>query len=175
MSSTEMTIACRPSVSSGSGTRRAAVPLALTGLSLSMLLASLGTSSANVALPTLAKTFNAPFKAVQWVVVAYLLAMAASIVSFGRLGDRIGPRRPLRVGLIVFCAASLACGLAPALWSVIVARAAQGLGAAVMMALTVAFVGAIVPNFAATSAPFPTGPPLDRRWLRSTFAGAVRP
>ena len=69
---------------------------ALVGLSLSMLLSSLGTSIANVALPTLAQAFGATFQAVQWVVLAYLLAITSSIVSVGRLGDLIGRRRLLR-------------------------------------------------------------------------------
>lgn len=117
---------------------------ALVGLSLSMLLSSLGTSIANVALPTLAQTFDASFQAVQWIVLAYLLAITASIVSVGALGDRIGRRRLLRIGLLVFAAASTVSGVASTLWLVIVARAAQGLGAAVMMALTIAFVSEIV-------------------------------
>jgi MFS family permease len=119
---------------------------ALGGLSLSMLLSSLGTSSAHVALPTLAKTFDVSFQAVQWVVLAYLLAITSSIVSVGRLGDLLGRRRLLRAGLLVFSAASVVSGVAPALWLVIVARAAQGLGAAAMMALTVALVGELVPK-----------------------------
>jgi hypothetical protein len=53
---------------------------ALAGLSLSMLLSSLGTSIANVGLPTLAQAFNAPFQQVQWVVLAYLLAITTLIV-----------------------------------------------------------------------------------------------
>jgi MFS family permease len=119
---------------------------ALLGLSLCMLSASLGTSSANVALPTLARAFGASFPAVQWVVIAYLLAITSSIVAFGRFGDVIGRRRSLRIALSLYCAASVVSGLAPALPVVIVARALQGLGAAGMMALTVAFVGDIVPK-----------------------------
>jgi MFS family permease len=57
-----------------------------------MLLASLGTSSANVALPTLAQAFAASFQDVQWIVLAYLLAITTVIVSVGRLGDLIGRR-----------------------------------------------------------------------------------
>jgi MFS family permease len=118
----------------------------LVGLSLCMLSSSLGTSSANVALPTLAKAFGASFQAVQWVVIAYLLAITSSIVAFGRLGDVFGRRRSLRIALSLYCAASVVSGLAPALSVVIVARALQGLGAAGMMALTVAFMGDIVPK-----------------------------
>lgn len=58
----------------------------LVSLSLSMLLASLGTSIANVSLPSLARAFDASFHAVQWVVLAYLLAITAVIVNAGRLG-----------------------------------------------------------------------------------------
>jgi EmrB/QacA subfamily drug resistance transporter len=121
-------------------------PWALASLSICMLLSSLGTSIANVALPTLAKTFGAPFQQVQWVVLAYLLGVTALIVSVGRLGDIVGRRRLLLVGLAVFTAATVACGLAPSLPLLIAARAVQGLGAAVMMALTVAFVGEAVPR-----------------------------
>jgi len=119
---------------------------ALAALALSMLLSSLGTSIANVALPTLTQVFDASFQAASWVVLAYLLTVTSSIVSVGRLGDRIGRRRLLLAGLFLFTAASIVAGLAPALWLVIAARAAQGLGAAVMMALAIAFVGEVVPT-----------------------------
>jgi MFS family permease len=122
------------------------IRLALVGLSLSMLLSSLATSIANVGLPTLASAFDGKFEAVQWVVLAYLLAITSSIVTAGRLGDLLGRRRTLRAGLIVFTGASVMSGVAPALWLLIIARAVQGLGAAVMMALTVAFVSDIVPK-----------------------------
>jgi EmrB/QacA subfamily drug resistance transporter len=119
---------------------------ALTALCLSMLLSSLGTSIANVALPTLTASFSAPFQAVQWLVLAYLLALTASIVGAGRLGDLLGRRRSLCAGLIIFTLGSALSGAAPVLWLVIVARAVQGLGAALMMALTLAFVGELVPR-----------------------------
>jgi EmrB/QacA subfamily drug resistance transporter len=119
---------------------------ALATLSSSMLLSSLGTSIANVALPTLAEAFAASFQDVQWVVLAYLLAITTLIVGVGRLGDVIGRRRLLLAGLLLFTAASVLCGLAPSLWLLIVARAAQGLGAAIMMALTMAFVGETIPK-----------------------------
>jgi EmrB/QacA subfamily drug resistance transporter len=119
---------------------------ALASLSLSMLMPSLDTSIANVALPTLARSFTASFQEVQWIVLAYLLAITTLIVSVGRLGDIIGRRRLLLAGICLFTLASLSCGVAPTLWLLIAARAAQGLGAAVMMALTVALVGETVPN-----------------------------
>ncbi|MGO7988356.1 MFS transporter [Rhizobium leguminosarum] len=119
---------------------------ALANLSLSMLLSSLGTSIANVGLPSLAQAFDAAFQDVQWIVLAYLLAITTLIVSVGRLGDIIGRRRLLLIGILLFTLASILCGVAPTLWLMIAARAVQGLGAAIMMALTMAFVGETVPK-----------------------------
>lgn len=124
----------------------ASVRWALAGLSLSMLLSSLGTSIANVGLPTLAQAFNASFQEVQWIVLAYLLAITTLIVGAGRLGDIVGRRRLLLAGIALFTAASVLCAVAPTLWLLVAARAAQGLGAAAMMALTMAFVGETVPK-----------------------------
>jgi MFS family permease len=119
---------------------------ALASLSLSMLMPSLDTSIANAGLPTLAQAFTASFQSVQWIVLAYLLAITTLIVSVGRIGDIIGQRRLLLVGIGLFTIASLLCGVAPTLWLLIAARAVQGLGAAIMMALTVALVGETVPK-----------------------------
>lgn len=119
---------------------------ALAGLALSMLLASLGTSAANVALPDLAAAFGASFQAVQWVVLAYLLAITTLIVSVGRLGDLVGRRRLLLAGLALFTGASGLAAAAPTLALLLAARALQGLGAAAMMALTLAFVADVLPK-----------------------------
>lgn len=119
---------------------------ALASLALSMLLASLATSTASVALPTLALAFGAPFQQVQWVVLAYLLAVTTLIVGAGRLGDLTGRRRLLLAGLALFTAASILGGLAPELRVLVAARAAQGLGAATMMGLAMALVGEAVPK-----------------------------
>jgi EmrB/QacA subfamily drug resistance transporter len=118
----------------------------LAGLSLSMLLSSIGTSIANVSLPTLAQAFDASFQQVQWVVIAYLVAITTVIASVGRLGDMTGRRRLLLIGVGLFTVASVLCGVAHTLWLLIAGRAAQGLGAAIMMALTMAFVGETVPK-----------------------------
>jgi len=118
----------------------------LVALSLAMLLPSLGTSIANVALPSLATSFAAPFQDVQWVVIAYLLAVTTLIVSAGRLGDMLGRRRLLLVGIGLFAVASAGCALAPNLGALIAGRAIQGVGAAIMMALTVALVADAVPK-----------------------------
>ncbi|MBL8415890.1 MAG: MFS transporter [Propionivibrio sp.] len=119
---------------------------ALASLSLCVLLSSLGISIANVALPDLAQAFSASFQAVQWVVLAYLLAITTLIVSVGRLGDIVGRRRLLVAGISLFTVASVLCGVAPTLSLLIAARALQGLGAAIMMALTMAIVGETIPK-----------------------------
>ncbi|MCD6073906.1 MAG: major facilitator superfamily 1 [Rhodospirillales bacterium] len=123
---------------------RPSTGLALAGLSLAMLLSTLGISIANVGLPTLERAFGASFQDIQWVVLAYLLSITTLSVSAGRLGDEYGRRRLLLVGLAIFTAASVVCGLAPTLGLLIAARAAQGVGAAIMMALAIAMVGEIV-------------------------------
>src|SRR5690348_15112419 len=135
-------------IEEGVGTAEIKSPVrgVLASLSLSMLLSSLGTSIANVGLPTLAHAFGASFQEIQWVVLAYLLAITTLIVSVGRLGDITGRRRLLLAGIILFTIASVLCGIAPALWVLIAARAAQGLGAAIMMALTMGFIGETIPK-----------------------------
>ncbi len=130
----------------GRAERTPAVRWALASLSLSMLLPSLATSIANAGLPTLAQAFTASFQDVQWIVLAYLLAITTLIVTVGRIGDIIGRRRLLLVGIGLFTGASLLCGVAPTLRLLIAARALQGLGAAIMMALTVAMVAETVPK-----------------------------
>ena len=117
---------------------------ALASLSLSVLLSSLGTSIANVSLPTLAHDFSATLQQVQWVVLAYLLAITTLIVSVGRLGDLTGRRRLLLAGIGLFTLASTLCGIASTLWLLIGARAIQGLGAAIMMSLAMSLVGETV-------------------------------
>lgn len=118
----------------------------LASLALAMGLSSLGTSIANVALPTFAREFAAPFQAVQWVVLAYLLAVSTALVVVGRLGDVLGRRRLMLAGMAVFVAGSLGGAAAGSLVGLLAARVLQGLGAAVMMALAMALVGDAVPR-----------------------------
>ncbi|MBA0162456.1 MFS transporter [Pectobacterium versatile] len=109
-------------------------------LALAILSASLGTSIANIALPTLTAVFSAPFAQVQAVVIAYLAAMALSVVIAGRLGDRYGLKPVFITGLGLFAIASLLCAIAPQLWQLIAARALQGIGAAFLMTLGMALL-----------------------------------
>ncbi|WP_043590110.1 MFS transporter [Chromobacterium haemolyticum] len=117
--------------------------VALAGLALAILLASLGGSVANVGLPALAAAFRISFQQAQWVVLAYLLLITLASVNAGRLGDQFGRRRALLAGICLFVAASAGCGAATAFWALIAGRALQGVGAALMLALSMAFVADI--------------------------------
>lgn len=118
----------------------------LAALALCTLLPALGISIANVALPTLAEAFAVTFQQVQWVVLAYLLASTVLVVGVGRLGDIAGRRRLLLAGLVLFTAASVLGGVSADFRLLVAARAAQGLGAAIMTALAMALVGDAVPR-----------------------------
>ena len=107
-------------------------------LGLSILLASLGTSIVNIALPTLAEVFLLPFIQVQAVVIGYLISLTITVVIAGRLGDRYGCKSMLIVGLVIFSLASLLCSVAPSLWILVAARSFQGIGAAFLMTLAMA-------------------------------------
>lgn len=125
---------------------------ALAALSLATLLPALGASIANIGVPAIAASLQAPFSQVQWVVLAYLLAVTALSVNAGRLGDRLGRRRLLLAGIAVFAMASLLCALAPSLALLVSARIAQGAGAAVMLALSMAMAAGAVSQRRAGSA-----------------------
>jgi MFS family permease len=112
----------------------------IAALAGAMLLASLAVSIASVALPTLSRVYSAPVSSVQWVVLAYLIAATVAIVLAGRLGDLFGHRRVLIAGLVLFAIASVFCAAAPTLAVLIAARAAQGIGGAILMALPLSIV-----------------------------------
>jgi MFS family permease len=76
-------------------------------------------------LPALAKAFAVSFQEVQWVVLAYLLAITTLIVSVGRLGDILGRRRLLLAGISLFAVASILCGVSETFWMLIAARVLQ--------------------------------------------------
>ncbi|MGO1767609.1 MAG: MFS transporter, partial [Advenella sp.] len=111
--------------------------LILMALAGAMLLASLGVSIATVALPALTRDFNATLPAVQWVMLAYLITITVAIVLAGKLGDLIGHRRVLIVGLTLFMLASGLCAAAPTLDMLVLGRVVQGVGGATLMALPI--------------------------------------
>ena len=94
----------------------------------------------NTALPSIQKDLSAGFTDVQWVIDAYTLALAATVLTAGSLADRLGRRAVFTVGLAIFSLASLAAGLAPDATFLNVARAVQGIGGAAMFAVSLALV-----------------------------------
>jgi EmrB/QacA subfamily drug resistance transporter len=96
----------------------------------------------NVALPALQADLNATVTDLQWIVEAYALFLAALILVGGSLGDHLGRRRVFAVGVALFGLASLACGLAPNVGSLIAARVVQGVGGALLVPGSLAIISA---------------------------------
>ena len=96
----------------------------------------------NVALPVLQTDLKATVADVQWVVEAYALFLAALILVGGSLGDHFGRRRIYALGIALFTLASAACGFAPTITFLIVARAVQGIGGALLVPGSLAIIGA---------------------------------
>jgi len=94
----------------------------------------------NVALPTIQRELGSSVAGLQWIVDGYTLMFAAFLLSSGVLSDRIGARRAFGGGVVVFGVASLACGLAPTLPGLVIARFVQGTAAAVMMPSSMALL-----------------------------------
>ena len=96
----------------------------------------------NVALPTLQTSLHATVVDVQWVVESYGLFLSALILAGGALGDLFGRRRVFRLGVALFAVASAACGLAPDVHTLVVARSIQGVGAALLVPGSLAIISA---------------------------------
>ena len=118
--------------------------LAIIALSGAVLLASMAVSITAIALPALSRAMDAPVAAVQWVVLIYLLSVTITIVLAGRCADLFGHRFILLTGLTIFTGSSLLCAIAPNLTTLIIARAIQGIGGAVLMALPVSILRGLV-------------------------------
>src|SRR5690606_27595517 len=114
-------------------------------VSPALLLPSRGLSVAIVALPSLRTALEVTSQETRWVVLAYLVVVTSSLVTAGRLGDLLGRKALLLAGIAIFSLASVAAVFSSTIWMVVVARAAQGIGAAMMMSLTVAAVSDAVP------------------------------
>jgi EmrB/QacA subfamily drug resistance transporter len=94
----------------------------------------------NTALPAIQKDLGGSFTDLQWVIDAYALSLAALVLTAGSLADRLGRRRVFAIGLGVFSVASLMCGLAPDPTFLNLARGFQGIGGAIMFAVSLALV-----------------------------------
>jgi len=117
-------------------------------LAIGIFMATLDSSIVNISLPSIAHYFGVPLSGpVEWVIIAYLVAIAGVLLTIGRLADITGRRILWVVGLIVFTLGSAICGAAPTLIILIIARTFQGLGGALIMSVSPAILtGAFPPE-----------------------------
>ncbi|WP_083998675.1 MFS transporter [Actinomadura kijaniata] len=107
---------------------------------LSLFLVGLDTTAVNVALPAIGAGLDVGTRGLEWTVDAYTLVLASLLITSGALADRFGRRRVFRLGLVVFGVASVACALAPTAGVLVAARAAQGVGGAMLSPVALAIV-----------------------------------
>jgi EmrB/QacA subfamily drug resistance transporter len=111
---------------------------------LGMLLSTLDTGIINVALPSLATEFNVDVATITWSIAIYVLTLSAMIVPLGRMGDRYGRVRVYAAGLVVFALGSAVIGASTSAAMLIVCRALQGMGAAMLQATAAALITTLV-------------------------------
>ncbi len=112
----------------------------IAATSFGFVVTQLDVTIVNVALPRIASDLSVQVAGLQWVVDAYTLTFAVLMLSAGVLGDRFGSRRAYLIGLAIFGAASLACGVAPNVATLIAARAVQGAAAALLIPSSLALL-----------------------------------
>ena len=134
-------------IASKEPTRAGAEPAAtgravLVATILASSMVFIDSSAVNVALPVLQRDFGATAAQAQWVVESYALFLAALILVGGVMGDRFGRKRIFLIGTIAFAICSLFCGLAPSIGTLIAARSAQGVAAALLTPASLAIISA---------------------------------
>jgi MFS transporter, DHA2 family, multidrug resistance protein len=119
--------------------------LALIAISVALAMATLDTAITNTALPTIAARIGSDGASAIWIINAYQLVMVAALLPLASLGERVGHRRVYIAGLLLFTAASFACGLSWSLPTLVAARVLQGLGAAAIISVNTALTVFIYP------------------------------
>jgi EmrB/QacA subfamily drug resistance transporter len=117
----------------------------LAAVAFALFMIMLDNTVVNVALPAIQKDLHMSVSSLEWVVSGYALSFAVLMLSGGKLADMLGRRLIFVIGLAVFAASSLACGLAGSASLLIAARVVQGLGAAFMMPATLSIISATFP------------------------------
>lgn len=120
----------RIQTSSGAASRRKWWVFLAVGIGTFM--SALDSSVVNIILPVIRNYFSSNVAAVEWVVVVYLLVVSSLLLGFGRLGDLRGHKTIYASGFVIFVSASAVCGLASAVWVLVLARGVQALGAAML-------------------------------------------
>src|SRR5260221_8315057 len=134
------------SAPAAAGCAERAKPWVLAATILGSSLAFIDGSVVNVALPAIQADLAVSLRGVQWIANGYMLMLSALILIGGAAGDRFGRRRVFGLGVMLFAAASAACGLAPSSAALIAARAAQGIGGALMVPCSLAIISAAFPE-----------------------------
>src|SRR3984885_5117676 len=119
--------------------RWAALPVLMAGTFMIVM----GFFIVNVAFPSIQADLHASGSAIEWVVAGYGLTYASFLIAAGRIGDHIGRRRLLAIGLLLFVLSSVACGVAPGPASLVAARLVQGLAAAMISPSVLSILGVI--------------------------------
>ena len=114
-----------------------------------MFLVLLDATVVNVAVPSIIAGLRTTTAGVQWVVDGYTVALASLLLAGGALGDRLGHRHVVAAGLVIFAASSAGCALAPSAGVLVTARAAQGVGAALLLPGSIAAIADAYPDKAA--------------------------
>ena len=127
-----------------SGTANAAWILAATILGSSMVF--IDGTVVGVALPAMQTGLHATIAQVQWVIESYALLLGALLLTGGSLGDLYGRRKVFAAGVVLFCTASAWCGLAPDVWQLVIARAVQGVGGALLVPGSLALISVNFPE-----------------------------
>ena len=115
-------------------------------VSIALFMAVLDNLVVSVALPTIHRDLGASIQSLEWTVNAYVLAYAVLLLTGAALGDRFGRKRMFVIGLSIFTAASAAAALAPNTDALVIARAVQGAGAAILTPLTLTLLAAAFPT-----------------------------
>lgn len=100
----------------------------------------------SVALPAIQTGLHATIAQVQWVIESYALLLGALLLTGGSLGDLYGRRKVFAAGVVLFCAASAWCGLAPTVWQLVIARGVQGVGGALLVPGSLALISVNFPE-----------------------------
>ena len=115
-------------------------------IAIGVFMATLDTSIVNISLPVIAQSFGVPLNgAIEWVIIAYLVVIAGVLLTTGRLADMLGHKPIWAAGLTIFTIGSAFCGFAPSLLLLIAARALQGIGGALIMAISPAMLTSAFP------------------------------
>ena len=134
-----------PAYSAGNG-----YTLLIVSIALANFMGAFDSTIVTIALPTIAKIFGLPVSMASWVITVYVLVMAALVLVFGKLSDRIGYKKVFLHGFAIFTVASFACGFLPELSSsfpvFIASRAVQAIGAVMFVSVGPAMISAYVPQ-----------------------------